>query len=90
MTRNLSIWNDLRPFSIGFDNLFDQFDHYLDNRSTSFPPYIIVKGKDELNLTIELALAGYSKKDIQRIITDNTFQTVAASLRFAEWRKINV
>jgi molecular chaperone IbpA len=65
MTRNLSIWNDLRPFSIGFDNLFDQFDHYLDNRSTSFPTYNIVKGKDELNWTIEMALAGYSKKDIE-------------------------
>ena len=38
----------------------------------------------------DMIIAGYSKKDIQRIITDNTFQTVAASLRFAEWRKINV
>ena len=72
MTRNLSIWNDLRPFSIGFDNLFDQFDHYLDNRSTSFPPYNIVKGKDELNWTIEMALAGYSKKDIEVKYADNT------------------
>ena len=33
MTRNLSIWNDLRPFTIGFDDLFNQFDHYVDNRS---------------------------------------------------------
>ena len=72
MTRNLSIWNDLRPFSIGFDNLFDQFDHYLDNRSTSFPPYNIVKGKDDLNWIIEMALAGYSKKDIQVKYEDNT------------------
>ena len=37
----------------------------------------------------DMILAGYSKKDIQQIITNNTFQTVAASLRFAEWRKIN-
>ena len=37
----------------------------------------------------DMILAGYSKKDIQQIITDNTFQTAAASLRFAEWRKIN-
>ena len=72
MTRNLSIWNDLRPFSIGFDNLFDQFDHYLDNRSTSFPPYNIVKGKDDLNWIIEMALAGYSKKDIEVKYADNT------------------
>ena len=37
----------------------------------------------------DMILAGYSKKDIQQIITDNTFQTAAASLRFAEWRKIS-
>ena len=37
----------------------------------------------------DMILAGYSKKDIQQIITNNTFQTASASLRFAEWRKIN-
>ena len=37
----------------------------------------------------DMILAGYSKNDLQRIITENTFQTAAASLRFAEWRKIN-
>ena len=37
----------------------------------------------------DMILAGYSKKDIQQIITDNTFQIASASLRFAEWRKIN-
>ena len=37
----------------------------------------------------DMILAGYSKKDIQQIITENTFQTASASLRFAEWRKIN-
>ena len=37
----------------------------------------------------DMILAGYNKKDIQQIITDNTFQAASASLRFAEWRKIN-
>jgi len=37
----------------------------------------------------DMILAGYSKKEIQQIITDNTFQTASASLRFVEWRKIN-
>ena len=72
MTRNLSIWNDLRPFTIGFDDLFNQFDHHVDNRSNSFPPYNIVKGKDELNWKIEMALAGYNKKDIEVKYADNT------------------
>ena len=72
MTRNLSIWNDLRPFTIGFDDLFSQFDHYVDNRSKTFPPYNIVKGKDDLNWTIEMALAGYNKNDIEVKYADNT------------------
>ena len=72
MTRNLSIWNDLRPFTIGFDDLFSQFDHYVDNRSNSFPPYNIVKGKDDLNWKIEMALAGYNKNDIEVKYADNT------------------
>ena len=29
MTR-LSIWNDLRPFSVGFDDLFDHFNNTLE------------------------------------------------------------
>ena len=71
-TRNLSIWNDLRPYSIGFEDIFRHFDLHLDSKSTTFPPYNIVKGKDELNWTIELALAGYNKKDIDVHYADNS------------------
>ena len=34
-------------------------------------------------------MAGYTKKQIQEIIDDNTFTGVAAQLRFAEWKKID-
>ena len=37
----------------------------------------------------DMILHGYSKEQIQQIITDNTFSGAAAQLRFAEWRKIN-
>ena len=37
----------------------------------------------------DMIIAGYSKEQIQEIITDNTFSGAAAQLRFAEWRKIN-
>ena len=70
-SRNLSIWSDLRPYSIGFEDLFRHFDLHLDSKSTTFPPYNIVKGKDELNWTVELALAGYNKKDIDVHYADN-------------------
>jgi len=37
----------------------------------------------------DMILAGYTKEHIEQIITENTFQAASASLRFAEWRKIN-
>ena len=66
MTR-LSIWNDLRPFSVGFDDLFDHFNNTLEytvKQPTSYPPYNINK-IDDLNYQIEMALAGFSRKDIE-------------------------
>ena len=64
----LSIFNQLRPVTIGFYNVFDHFERMFDDdfRTLSvpnFPPYNIVKtGKNAYD--VELALAGYSKKDI--------------------------
>ena len=64
MTR-LSIWNDLRPFSVGFDDLFDHFNNQLEIKQTSsYPPYNINK-LDDFNYQIEMALAGFSKSDIE-------------------------
>ena len=66
MTR-LSIWNDLRPFSVGFDDLFNHFNNTLEytvKQPTSYPPYNIVK-VDDFNYQIEMALAGFNKKDIE-------------------------
>ena len=64
MNRTLQIWNDLRPFSVGFDNLFDHFDMHLAHQKVqTFPPYNIKK-IDDFNWQIEMALAGFSKKDI--------------------------
>ena len=31
MTRNLSVWNSLRPFSVGFDSIFEEFDRMLES-----------------------------------------------------------
>ena len=42
--RERMIWNDLRPFSVGFDNLFNHFNLHLDNtRTVNYPPYNIVE-----------------------------------------------
>ena len=70
MKNNLSIFNNLRPITVGFDDMFDHFEHMMDDRLFTngtvgnFPPYNIVKtGKNTYN--IELALAGFNKKDIE-------------------------
>jgi len=37
----------------------------------------------------DMVIAGYTKEQVQEIITDNTFFGAAAQLRFSEWRKID-
>ena len=69
MTKNLSIFNNLRPLTVGFDDMFDHFEHMMDDsffRGTlgNFPPYNIVKTGDN-TYDVELALAGFNKKDIE-------------------------
>ncbi len=51
------------PFSVGFDDLFDRLFE-MDLNSSSYPPYNIVKNSD-YNYTIEMALAGFNKSQIQ-------------------------
>ena len=72
-----SIFNQLRPVSVGFDNIFDHFERMFDDNdeffrtpTATFPFYNIVKtGKPTYN--IEVALAGFGKKDIQVEYADN-------------------
>ena len=73
-SKDLSIFNSLRPFSIGFDDMFDQFENMLGNGNltmqSNYPPYNIRKtGKDKYS--IEVALAGFSKKDVEVEFEDN-------------------
>ena len=68
MKNNLSIFNNLRPLTVGFDDMFDHFEHMMDDsffRGTmgNFPPYNIVK-TGEHTYDVELALAGFGKDDI--------------------------
>ena len=60
-------WEPFKPFSIGFDNLFNDFDRMLSFNSSSinhYPPYNIRKINDT-DYVIELAVAGFGKKDIE-------------------------
>jgi molecular chaperone IbpA len=64
----LSIFNQLRPVTVGFDSVFDNFERMFDHdfdtiKVSSFPFYNIVK-TDKNKYDVEMALAGYGKDDI--------------------------
>ena len=72
-----SIFKQLRPVSIGFDSIFDHFENFFDDDqdfhsslTSTFPFYNIVK-KGNNKFDIEVALAGYDKKDIVVEYEDN-------------------
>ena len=79
MNKNLSIFNNLRPLTVGFDDVFDHFEHMMNDnffRGTmgNFPPYNIVKTGDN-KFDIEVALAGFNKKDIN-VTSENNMLTI--------------
>ena len=76
-TSTLSLFNKLRPVSVGFDSVFDHFESLFNDSPslhTNYPPYDILK-TDEHSYVIELAVAGFSKKDIA-VTVENGVLTV--------------
>ena len=79
-TSTLSLFNKLRPVSVGFDSVFDHFESIFNDSlslQTNYPPYDIVK-TDEHSYVIELAVAGFSKKDIE-VTVENGVLTVESN-----------
>ena len=74
-------FNQLTPYAVGFDRVFDQLNNYASHNATSsgFPPYNIRKEGD-YSFVIELALAGFSKKDIEVEVADG--------LRFVQLKRM--
>jgi len=88
--RAISIFNSLRPVSVGFDNIFDHFgsmfeDDMFDISVPNYPPYNIVKVKDN-HYNIEVALAGYNKKDIE-VNYENNMLTIKTADQKSEDKK---
>ena len=57
-------------FSVGFDGLFNRLNT-MDTAQSGYPPYNIRKIND-LQYVVELALAGFSKSDIEVEVTEGT------------------
>ena len=74
-TKSLSLFdnmNQLTPYTVGFDRMFDRLQDYTSNNltSTNFPPYNIVKTGTN-TYDVELAVAGFGKDDIEVQYEDN-------------------
>ena len=73
--KHLSIFNQLRPVTVGFDNIFDHVERMMDDDvfsvpTVNYPPYNIVK-TGENTYDIEVALAGFNKDDIEVEYAEN-------------------
>ena len=66
-SRDLSIFNTLRPFSIRFDDMLGNGGLTM---QSNYPPYNIRKAEKD-NYAIEVALAGFNKNDVEVELEDN-------------------
>jgi len=72
--------NQITPFSVGFDRVFDRLVDYDTNYTTGgFPPYNIRK-TDDFKHVIEIALAGFSKDEIDVVLTDGVLEIKSSEL----------
>ena len=67
----IEAFGQFRPFSVGFDSIFDTLQRVSVPQS-KYPPYNIVKkGKSYF---VELAVAGFQKKDINIEVEDSSLK----------------
>ena len=64
-------YNHMTPYAVGFDRTFDRLFDYASHQmeSSGYPPYNIQKTED-FKFEIEMALAGFDKKDIEIEVAD--------------------
>jgi len=76
--------NQFAPFTVGFDRVFDRLVDYGTTYDTGgFPPYNIRK-TDDFKHVIEIALAGFSKAEIDVILTDGVLEIKSSNLPTTE------
>ena len=61
----------LSPFTVGFDRTFDRLWDYANhnNATTNYPPYNVKKHENN-KFVIEIALAGFSRSDLDIEVSD--------------------
>ena len=66
----------IRPFGVGFDEMFKRLDKIHNQPQGNYPPYNIVKLDDD-QFVIEIAAAGFSKKDFSIDLKDLSLRVKA-------------
>ena len=71
-------WDTYTPYMLGFENDIKRLTRLeaLAGGGTSYPPYNIISGPDN-RTTLEVALAGFSRRDIE-VSTEQRLLTVSA------------
>ena len=68
-------WETYTPFTLGFDETFSRLEALAGSRD-NYPPHNVVNGSDGRTI-LELALAGFSRGDIE-VETERNVLTVSA------------
>ena len=85
MTDIFSQFRKFDPFSIGFNDVFDQLEKTSKQiqKATSYPPYNIKQVKDN-KYVIEMAVAGFAKSDIEVTLEGNKLVIKGATVDSSE------
>ena len=75
----MTVFSSLHPFTIGYDDVFKHFETLLEHQQPNYPPYNIVKTGDYTHC-VEVALAGYSKAEVEVIVEDKTLTIKSSDL----------
>lgn len=67
-----------RPLGVGFDKMFEKLDHLHNQPSGNYPPYNILKLTED-QFVVEIAVAGFSKKDFTIDLKDGSLRIKAES-----------
>jgi molecular chaperone IbpA len=76
-TMNDVTWKVYSPFNVGLDDVFNRLDA-LSGHNTNYPPYNLIKN-DSSNFTIEVALSGFKREEIE-VSTEQNILRVASKV----------
>ncbi len=74
----------INTYSIGFDRMFDSLTSASGyTQQTNYPPYNIIK-KSDTEFLIEVAIAGFSKDDVEVRMAENRLNISSIDLKTSE------